>query len=202
MKMKYFVVLAIFSSIAWAFISCGSDSAEPSRKKSTNTITDGKSKEIGQKISQAAQKQLGKNLKNAINEGGYAYAVSFCRIKAETITDSVGTAYQVSVDRVSDQRRNPSNNASEEERNYIAQYKRAFRDMLDWSPKLISTSDTYTYYTPIITQPLCLNCHGDPEADITLETLERLQSEYPQDQAVGYKIGEVRGMWKIQWDKN
>jgi hypothetical protein len=46
-------------------------------------------------------------------------------------------------------------------------------------------------------QELCLNCHGLPER-LTPAVKERLKTLYPDDKAVGYRPGEVRGAMTIR----
>jgi hypothetical protein len=200
--MKIIHLLFILTAIGFLTMSCGSEKSTEPENRSAQAAKLPSPEEIGQEISMAAQKQLGRNLMQAIEEGGYAHAVSYCRVEAKNITDRVGVAKNAEVSRVSDQWRNPNNAASEDEMAYIAYYKQALKDNTDWSPKLIIAEGIHTYYAPILTQPLCLNCHGDTQTDIKAETLTRIQSDYPQDQAVGYGISEVRGMWKIEWQED
>ncbi len=197
--MKKIILVTLSGILLLWLIACGSEKSSEPPNVVEEKSREGSPEEIGQQISSAAQQRLGKQLMQAIEKGGHAYAVSYCRIEATSITDSVGQEFNAKVSRVSDQRRNPRNAANDQEMRYISYYKQALKNNTDWDPKVIASNDSYTYYTPIFTQPLCLNCHGDPESDIKEETLARLQSDYPQDQAVGYGLGEIRGMWKIEW---
>jgi hypothetical protein len=45
---------------------------------------------------------------------------------------------------------------------------------------------------------MCLNCHGQPGTDISAETQKALAELYPNDLAIGHKIGDLRGMWSIR----
>lgn len=199
MKKKTLGALSVILLI-W-LIACSSEKSSKSQNVAEENSRKGSPEEIGQQISSAAQQRLGKQLIQAIEKGGHVQAVSYCRIKATSITDSIGQKFNAKVSRVSDQRRNPRNAANDQEMAYISYYKQALKNNTDWEPIVITSNDSYTFYTPILTQPLCLNCHGDPQSDIEEETLARLQSEYPQDQALGYGLGEIRGMWKIEWPR-
>jgi len=199
MKKKIFLPFAFF--LLMGMVACSSEESSKANSSSETPKMERKTPaEIGQQISSAAQKRLGKNLMNAIKEGGHAHAVSYCRVAATSITDSVANQFDARVSRVSDKRRNPRNAANDQELEYISYYKQALSNEEDWEAKVVSSKQGYTYYTPILTQPLCLNCHGDPGTDIQEETLARLRSDYPQDQAVGYGIGEIRGLWKVEWE--
>jgi len=50
----------------------------------------------------------------------------------------------------------------------------------------------YRYMKAIPVQPLCLTCHGSPDA-VPASVQARLRTEYPQDRATGYSVGQVRG---------
>ena len=48
------------------------------------------------------------------------------------------------------------------------------------------------YAKAIVTQQLCVTCHGKPE-DIPAPLMEKIRAEYPDDQATGYSVGKLRG---------
>jgi hypothetical protein len=57
-----------------------------------------------------------------------------------------------------------------------------------------------TFFAPIVlNQPLCLKCHGEPGRDIRPEDLAIINRLYPQDQAKGFKLGELRGAWRVDF---
>ena len=57
------------------------------------------------------------------------------------------------------------------------------------------------YYKPIrIGIETCLKCHGSRSQDIELVTLEKIDELYPTDNAVNYSMGELRGLWKIEFE--
>jgi hypothetical protein len=65
---------------------------------------------------------------------------------------------------------------------------------------LIVSLGKATYYKPIlIGMPTCLKCHGS-EKEIDSKTLEIINDRYPNDLAKGYKMGDFRGAWKIEFD--
>ena len=47
------------------------------------------------------------------------------------------------------------------------------------------------YAEPLVIQPVCLTCHG---AEVGPEIKAAIAERYPQDQATGYKLGELRGV--------
>jgi len=93
---------------------------------------------------------------------------------------------------VSDQARNPANQADAIELAAIRYYRA--------NPKAAERLVTYTeasgrryyhYSTPIWTEPYCLRCHGDPkDAPPTIRKLYKT--------AWGYKVGELRGILSVK----
>jgi hypothetical protein len=49
---------------------------------------------------------------------------------------------------------------------------------------------------PIVTAPLCLTCHGETLAPGVAAAVE---SRYPQDRAVGFAAGDLRGAFHVSW---
>jgi hypothetical protein len=201
----YFLLL--FLSVA--LLSCSSEQSEESGESNNFRTSESEAldrsnlspEEIGQHISSTAQQRLGRNLMKAIEKRGFEYAVSYCRLKASEIVDSVAFEQNATVQRVSDKPRNPRNAANDKELEYIQRYQQALAKAEDWDHQIDQTDQRNTFYTPIITQPLCLNCHGELGSDVEDKLYVRIRSQYPQDKAIGYGLTEVRGLWKIQWDR-
>lgn len=55
----------------------------------------------------------------------------------------------------------------------------------------------FRYMKAIPTQAQCLQCHGKP-ADISAGMKALLAKEYPEDKAIGYSAGEIRGAISIK----
>jgi hypothetical protein len=74
------------------------------------------------------------------------------------------------------------------------------------TPKAVITADrpgVYTYHAPIVLNlPLCLNCHGQPGTNIQPATLVQIKKIYPGDEATGFEMGQVRGMWSIDFKRS
>ena len=75
---------------------------------------------------------------------------------------------------------------------------------LNWDNGIFAHPDersTVAFYAPIKVQDLCLNCHGQPGTDIKAADYDLIKKLYPEDEAVGYKSGDLRGMWSIRFEK-
>ena len=53
--------------------------------------------------------------------------------------------------------------ASEKETEYIRNFQKLIDENKDTDPILISENNTSTFYYPIVTNDMCLTCHGTPE---------------------------------------
>jgi len=56
---------------------------------------------------------------------------------------------------------------------------------------------TLRYMKALPTQALCLNCHGGPDK-IAAEAKAKLTELYPNDKAVGYSEGQIRGALTVK----
>jgi hypothetical protein len=52
------------------------------------------------------------------------------------------------------------------------------------------------YVEPIVTQPMCLTCHG---SDIDADVRAQLAGDYPADRATGFEAGDLRGVFWVEF---
>ena len=155
----------------------------------------------GQQFVSASQAVLAKNLIEAINKDGPEHALEFCNIKAYPLTDSMSRALNAQIKRVTDKTRNPDNQANADELEHIAFLKTELANGVTLEPKMVEQHQKMIGYYPILTNNLCLQCHGKPNADISATTLEKINFLYPNDQATGYSVNELRGLWVVEMAK-
>lgn len=153
---------------------------------------------LGDSITTKMQNVLLQNVAGAIQKGGTDYAVEFCNLQAIPLTDSTAKHLKVYVQRLSDKNRNPANAISSK------------ADSLAWEKIKSEKTDFVSqdekgevyYYKPIlIAMPTCIKCHGGKE-DISESTQKLLAEKYPNDKAIDYKLGDLRGMWKAKLKEN
>lgn len=94
---------------------------------------------------------------------------------------------KIKVKTVSDNPRNPKNQADFSEMEAIT----SFRDHPAQKEYFYPADTLYQYATPLKIEPRCLRCHGEKE-DAPLF----IQQRY--DHAYGYKLGELRGIISVQ----
>lgn len=156
----------------------------------------------GDSISVLAQKNLITNLQKAIEEGGVVHAIEFCNVKAEEITNSTDG---VLIRRVSTKNRNSNNFPDSQEAPILDAYEYNSENGLESEPNIqkIENGEIFLYTKAIIFPGgLCMNCHGEPGSQISDPVLEALNKLYPEDKAIGYKSGDLRGMWSLRIPKN
>ncbi|MFN1834183.1 DUF3365 domain-containing protein [Balneola sp. MJW-20] len=153
----------------------------------------------GQEFVNKAQSALAGELIKAIKESGTSGAISFCNTNATQLTDSIAAELNVFIKRVTDRTRNELNQAEPVEMAYIIQSKNNIREGRTINPVVFINGDKWRGYYPIITNELCLQCHGSEDNDIDPVTLKEIKKNYPNDKATGYKISELRGLWVIDF---
>lgn len=157
--------------------------------------------ELGLKYAMNTKAVLGKNLIVAIKNKGTEEAVAFCNTRAFNIVDSAGVALNTNIKRVSDFPRNAANKASSEELNYIKKSKNLIENGKKVMPVVQEINNKMVGYYPIVTNQMCLQCHGMPNTQILPTTLSKIKELYPTDKATGYGENELRGIWVIEMDK-
>ncbi|MDN3689767.1 Tll0287-like domain-containing protein [Cyclobacterium jeungdonense] len=158
----------------------------------------------GDEISQDAQATLIGALQKAIEERGVPGAIDFCQVEALPITDKVAEKHKVEIRRVSVKNRNPENQPNELEKTLLDAYQYNVENDINSRSNIQKAEDgEVLLFTKAITIPggLCLNCHGEPGKDISEATLEKINSLYPNDKAINFKVGDLRGMWSISIPK-
>ena len=159
--------------------------------------SDAEYKEMGLRYAMAVQGALGKTLQGKMQESGPLEAIDYCNLNALLITDSIGQSLGAEIRRITDRPRNPLNKASDVEKEFIREFREQRAPGTAPEPLLIrQDSLTYCYY-PILTNDLCLQCHGSPGMTIKPEVYEKIKLLYPEDQAIAYSANEIRGLWKV-----
>ena len=178
--------------------SCNDDKKKKSSKEDIGLSYE----ELGLKYAMTTKSVLGKNLLIAINTNGTENALEFCSEEAYPLTDSMAIALNVRIKRVSDKPRNSKNTTSELELEYISICKKKIENGEVVKPKIQEIENKMVGYYPIITNKMCLQCHGKPNTNIESAVLKKINQLYPQDKAIGYDVNQLRGIWVIEMDEN
>lgn len=156
--------------------------------------------ERGLKYALTTKAVLGKNLMGTIQKKGTLEALAFCNEQAYPLTDSMSVVHNANIKRVSDKPRNPNNKANAIELDYIKTFKKQLANQEEINPIVKEDTGQVHVYYPIVTNSMCLQCHGKPNENIKPEIIKKLTLLYPEDQATGYTTDQVRGIWSISFD--
>lgn len=200
--MKNYRLFAVLGLVGLLSFTACKESPKTYKKETTTEVPEKNYAEIGSNYAKSTQAELGKNLMGAIQKDGTLGALKFCNVQAYALTDSMATLHNARIQRVSDKPRNPDNKANERELAHIQYFKNKISSGEKYNPIVENNHGVISFYSPITTNAMCLQCHGKPKEQITPENLTMLRKLYPEDKAVGYGENEVRGIWSIQFDEN
>jgi hypothetical protein len=126
-----------------------------------------------------------------------------CREEAPKLAKAASEQSGWSIRRVSLRQRNPKAVPDAWERAALEDFDR--RATAGESPATLEKAELLNeggqkvqrYMRALPTQPLCLACHGDA-ASLSPAVSARLKELYPEDRAIGYTVGQIRGAMTIK----
>jgi len=192
---KVIVAFAILVSVLTA-ISCTKN--KPEEKIAVKEpIPDSVYTKKGNEIVAFTFDTLRNSLLHAINSQGVEGAIGFCNEKAFPITATY--ADSVVIRRTALRYRNPKNEPDSLERKVLDEMNQRVLSSGKPGTKIVrrSSANEIHFFKPILLQAMCLNCHGTPGKQIAAATISKIQEFYPEDRAVDFKEGDLRGVWHI-----
>ena len=184
--LKSIITTTIFFSVL--FLSCADNKVEISENQVAGM--------------RATAMEFMKDLKgiliNQIQTNGILQAVSVCSDTAQVLTNNFGVEKGVYIKRVSLKNRNVNNAPDDFEKIILnkftmMQQNNELNGETEYAEIVEEGEFKYLRYVkPILVQAECLNCHGS-ENEIMPEVKQLISQAYPDDKAVGYKIGDLRG---------
>ncbi len=151
-------------------------------------------------IKQFAGKLKGE-LVAAMKADGPAAAVGVCQAAAPTVTEEVNAnAKGWKIGRTALKLRNPENKPDAFELKVLQEFEKQRANGAD--PKKLAYKEivnvdgkrVFRFMKAIPTGKVCLNCHG---TEIKDDVRAQLKDLYPEDQATGFKIGDIRGAFTL-----
>jgi hypothetical protein len=126
-------------------------------------------------------------------------AVTVCGDVAQRLTADAARRDRIEIRRTALRLRNAANAPDDYERRILEGWSRPGTPPGPVSEVLETTDGGYElrYLRPIVLQPLCIRCHGTPEA-IPEAIHDVLAERYPDDQATGFRPGEIRGAVSVR----
>jgi hypothetical protein len=152
------------------------------------------SAKIGENVSTTLIQKLGGELKAQMIKNGPEAALGFCTVSAQTLTQEVSVGSHYNVKRVSLRDRNPINRADSKESAILSAWQNNINaGQALPAYEIRNDGNIDHYYKPlIINNEMCLKCHGDVDSQSQLG--RAIKAAYPNDHAIGYKMGDLRGM--------
>ncbi|MHC4930883.1 MAG: Tll0287-like domain-containing protein [Planctomycetota bacterium] len=153
-----------------------------------------------ERATQALTAALLKRLNAALSEGPPEHAIDVCGGVAQEISADVRKEQGVEVRRTSLKIRNPENRPDEYEAAWLERAKggekipgEGVSEVLD----LPGGGKELRYVRPIGVAVYCTKCHG-PQSELTAKVKAILKERYPDDQATGYRVGDLRGIYSVR----
>jgi len=137
----------------------------------------------------------------ALDRGGPAEAISFCADSAQART-ALHQAEGVYVRRVGTRVRNAANAPDSLEGEILARFAAVMAaggQPVDTAFVVPRAGGGYElqYARPLFVMERCVTCHGDAAA-LAPEVKALIAGRYPQDAAVGYRAGDLRGAISVR----
>lgn len=153
----------------------------------------------------AAIKDMGEALKTAlvaqIKSGGAASAIPVCQTIAPALAAEASSKHKLTVRRTALKVRNQSNKPDAFETRVLKEFVEKLAAGAD--PATLEHAETvtdngksmfrYLKAIPTAAEP-CLACHG---SDLKEDVKAELAKLYPEDQATGFKAGDLRGAFSV-----
>ena len=189
------VLLAVLPALAAAQPSLGKLAGGQGKSSTTEHV------QACRQAVNALAKALKQRLQQAVADSGVVGALQVCSVEAIPLTERISLEEGVSVGRTALRVRNPRNAPDAWERQTLEQ----FAGRLDrgeqaagieaWTVQEDSLGHhTFRYMKAIVTGPLCLKCHG---SRLRPAVSARIRQLYPEDQATGFHVGDLRGAFTV-----
>ncbi len=139
-------------------------------------------------------------LKEAMEEGGATNAITVCNTRADAIAMDVSKKQGLNIMRVSLKTRNPDNAPNEWQKKILEDFEyrklngEPITELTYAHVAGIEAGKEFRFMKAIPTKVICITCHG---ADIAPDVKERLDQLYPNDNARGFRPGDIRGAFVV-----
>lgn len=134
--------------------------------------------------------RLSARLTEVLTESGPTSAIQVCKSDAPRLASEVSDQFGVRIGRTAERLRNPDN----EPPAWAVQLVR--QRVAD--PQIVALEDRQLgVLLPIHLKAACVLCHG-PKDEIVPDVRASLVTHYPQDQATGFREGDLRGWFWVE----
>jgi hypothetical protein len=196
---RWFVVLAVFVLVV---SGCAKPAEEPAEVEEVTQVewekvlpglmtdTQKAQRELVATAVNALAAELMGELNAALDSGDVAAGIAVCKEKAPEVASNVSATYGVEIGRTSHKLRNQANTAPQWADPYIAE--------LTEDPTYVAgPNGELGALLPIKLRAECQMCHG-PAEEIDESVMAAISEAYPDDQAVGFVEGGLRGWFWVE----
>lgn len=207
MRPKNIHFLTVITLLSTILIGCRPDKPvdrsaikEEMASREIKRVSDAEIMSKGEELAKAAleitQQTFQQELMQAVKTEGVPGAINYCNLNAMEIVKKLEDSLEISIKRVTNKTRNPADSLTGVEKEIWEAYS---YDPTKASAQIQEFSETELIFTKpiLIGSGLCLNCHGQIGNEITTENYSLIHQLYPDDQATGYQLGDLRGMWRL-----
>ena len=160
-------------------------------------------REGAREVTERLFSELSSELKAAMKEGGPEAAIRVCRDRAPAIKSRLSRETGWKITRVGTRVRNPLLGMPDpREAEILARFQRRLDEGADMKELEYAGVEEaadmryFRYMRPIPVKGQCLGCHG-PKDQQPAAIREQLEEQYPNDRAVGYQAGDLRGAFSV-----
>ncbi|MDQ3290009.1 MAG: DUF3365 domain-containing protein [Bacteroidota bacterium] len=207
-------VLRLFLPIIGLLIT---SSCEPKRLSNTKEIADEverhlvkritgpmiiqETRRVGDSIVRTAEQQMLAHLKTTLDSGNFKAALNYHKLEEYPAVQEIAQKYLANLGRTDKTWPNSATDpASLLLQEQLQQYSAQSNQKQVLKPNIIRVGTTELLYTkPILmTNSLCLHCHGQSEKNLTPENKKALPENFNTKHA-NYQSGEWAGMWYVRF---
>lgn len=156
----------------------------------------------GMAIAKSSGKTLKSRLTAAVNKGGLQNGINTCNKVAQKMMDSLSVVYNAKIKRTTLKLRNEKDKPDQDELAVLSKFSKMMGDNKKPKPEVKQlASGEVRFYAPIMIDKVCLNCHGKIGENVKPQNYDVIKKHYPNDEAIDYKEGDLRGIWSITFKK-
>ena len=137
-------------------------------------------------------------LSRDMDQGGPAGAIRTCHIDTTSAAYRAARAEGLNVGRTSDRLRAPTNRPQPWAEPIVKEY--AGKRAADVEGFAVDLGDRVGVLRPIAERQVCAACHGDP-AGFDARVRAELADRYPDDRALNFRTGDLRGWFWVEIPK-
>jgi hypothetical protein len=188
-------LLALLAGCSGLAYAPGARAEEPVERRVESALAE--ARVAAKELSEAIRGLLMQELKT----GGLEGAVAVCSTKAQARTAEYRRTFENDIRRVSLRHRNPANEPDAYERRVLESFDRLPAEARPaaehWELVREDGQEALRYLKPVVANAMCLTCHGE-KAKIPPAVQAIVAREYPDDRAIGFSVGDVRGAVSVR----